>query len=531
MSFSELIKGHRLPTLFIGSGLSRRYINLPTWEGLLKILYEYIPDKELSFDLFKTKLRNTLNVTKLSDGEFNALLATKIEQIFNKSYFNSDLMKKHPEWLNKNVSPFKMCISSVLKNYTVLQEKEEEIEWLKKLRGKVHSIITTNYDTFIEDLFEFKKESVFIGQHELFNRTSVAVDELYKLHGCITKPQNILITDQDYNHYAENAKLFSAKLLTLISENPIIFIGYSIQDANVQKTLTDLVSCLTNDQIKQLNNHFYIVDYKKGERNLVEKNYMFDAKSYDGTNVTFPVTVISTDNYKEVYKKLNLLKPAMNIGVVKQVKRMVKDIVVKSMETNKSFEPIISVMIDDLDQLSSEEYDKLAIAIGNRKTINEFGYGIKPKVEVFEDILLDNKKLDSKLLLMGTYENHYLQIRTNIPIYKYYEDVRGQVLDKLSRVKTYVSEKRDLKDYLNNSLIRELQRIPEGHDLNSMPEHYKKTRRRQYLWIFKNIEKIKLDQLKDFLLMELEAYSSFSNNDKSYFHRLISMYDFLRYKK
>ncbi|TFJ89935.1 SIR2 family protein [Lentibacillus salicampi] len=55
--------------------------------------------------------------------------------------------------------------------------------------------------------------------------------ELYKIHGCITDPDNIVIASSDYSNFRSNAKLFSAKLLTLISKNPVIFIGYSISES------------------------------------------------------------------------------------------------------------------------------------------------------------------------------------------------------------------------------------------------------------------------------------------------------------
>src|SRR5690625_2478316 len=531
MSFNQLINGYKLHILFIGSGFSKRYLNAPDWEGLLRQVYGYMGKNSGEYAKLKSKIRNTSDISNLSAGHLNALIATEMEITFNKHYFNSDLIDQHPEWLKDDVSPFKLSVASVFDNYNITTEMRDEIAWFKKLRGKVHSIITTNYDHFIEDILEFKDESIFIGQHQLFNSLSVEVDEIYKLHGCVTTPEQIIITSTDYEHYKQNAKLFSAKLLTLISENPVIFLGYSIEDPNVQDTLSNLVSCLTEDQIEQLESHFYIVEYKQGEEELIEKQYMFPAESYDGTKVTFPVTVITTDNYQELYKQLSNLMPAMNITAVKQVKRIVKDIVIESSKSIPIDEPIITIMMEDLNQLSTQSDNKMAIAVGKVDTINDYGYGIKPKIEIFEDVLLDNKNLDSTRLLKGTYERHYLKIKQNIPIFKYSTRVRQSVIDESPLVNAYLKEKRSLNSYLNKTLLKEVQRVPEGSTLKDLPIDYTANRRRKYLWIFKNIENIEIEEIQDFLVEELPKYESFDGNNKGYYNRLISMYDLLKYKQ
>src|SRR5690625_2155391 len=531
MSFNQLINGYKLPILFIGSGFSKRYLNAPDWEGLLRQVYGYMGKNSGEYAKLKSKIRNTSDISNLSAGHLNALIATEMEITFNKHYFNSDLIDQHPEWLKDDVSPFKLSVASVFDNYNITTEMRDEIAWFKKLRGKVHSIITTNYDHFIEDILEFKDESIFIGQHQLFNSLSVEVDEIYKLHGCVTTPEQIIITSTDYEHYKQNAKLFSAKLLTLISENPVIFLGYSIEDPNVQDTLTNLVSCLTEEQIEDLKNHFYIIQYKQNEKKLLEEKYIFSAKSYDGSQVTFPVTVITTDNYLEIYKQLSNLRPAMNLSAIKQVKRIVKDIVIESSEATEIDDPIITIMMDDLSHFSSRDSDKMAIAVGNINEINEYGYGIKPKTEIFEDILLDNKRLDSTKLLKGTYEKHYLKIRQNIPIYKYSTNVKQTVINQSSLVKAYLEEKQTLNSYLNKSLLKDIKNVPLGNTYEEIPSSFKTIRRRKNLWMFKNVSSINSRDIKDFLLEELPKYDSFDGNAKGYFNRLISMYDFLMYKK
>ncbi|TES56208.1 hypothetical protein E2L07_05870 [Halalkalibacterium halodurans] len=368
MSFKNLVSGKKLPVIFIGSGLSRRYLDSPDWDNLLIKTLQFIGKNERDFKRLKSRIKNKPENRNLINGEINAKVAAEIENEFNEFFYESDLIEKYPDWLDEGVNPFRKCIATILQGLNVMKEKEEEVSLFKALKNKTIAAITTNYDTLLEQLFNLPKESIFIGQPQLFNPNSLDLGELYKIHGCVTDPNNIVITEHDYKNFKNNAKLFTAKLLTLISENPVIFIGYSIDDPNMQQILSDLVSCLSSEQIKSLINHFYFVEYNEGEENLIEKEYLFEAKSYDGKLSVFPISIISTDNYAEVYKELAKLTPTMNINTVKQVKRIVKDIVLESTEAQSGNEEVLTILLEDINKLS-ETKQKFAIAIGNVKEI------------------------------------------------------------------------------------------------------------------------------------------------------------------
>ncbi|WP_010531746.1 SIR2 family protein [Lentibacillus jeotgali] len=530
MSFNDLVKGNKLPVLFIGSGFSKRYLNSPNWEALLMRVYQYLGKNTIDYKSLKLKTKNKRENRNLSTGEINAIIAEEIEMEFNNYFYESDLVHEFPEWVEKEVNPFRKCIASILDELELLEEKQEEIEAFKELKNKIKSVITTNYDTLLEDLFDLPKDSTFIGQPQLFSPNSMEIGELYKIHGCMTESDNIVITSRDYSNFRSNAKLFSAKLLTLISENPVVFIGYSISDPNIQQTLSDLIRCLSEEQINNLKSHFYVIEFNEGVKEIEEKELLFHAQSYQGETTTFPITVISTDNYLGVYKKLNELTPAMNLDTVKQVKRIVKDIVVDAVESKEKTD-VQTIFMDDINKLKQTD-QKFAIAIGNIKDINSnYGYNLRPVEEVLEDILFDNKNFNSERLIKETYEKSYLKIKRIIPIYKYLRKLsKEEVEEKCPNVYNYVSTHLKKDDYLNSNIIRSLKNIPVGNKMDDMPPSFKGNTYKTSLWLIKNFELLPLEEIKILLQKEFDNYGQFNSNQQSSYRRLVSLYDLFQYK-
>ncbi|HGG0586987.1 MULTISPECIES: SIR2 family protein [Bacillus cereus group] len=530
MAFEELLKGNKLPILFIGSGFSKRYLDTPDWERLLINILEFMGKTERDFKTMKLKLKSKPAYRNLSDGEINAKIAGEIEVIFNEYFYESELANQYADWIDEGVNPFRKCISILLSKLNILPEKKGEIENFKELKNKTMAVVTTNYDCLLENIFNLSEDSVFIGQPQLFNPKSLDLGELYKIHGCMTDPENIIITEEDYMIFRNTAKLFSAKLLTLMSENPVVFIGYSINDPNIQQILIDLVSCLSIEQVEKLKNYFYLIEYKEGETELLEREYLFPAKSYKGVETIFPISIVSTDNYMEVYRELSKLTPAMNISTVKQVKRIVKDIVVQATESNVEPADVMTILLEDVNKLS-EEHQKFAIAVGHIKDIKEsYSYSPMPVQYVFEDILFNNKGFNPSSLLKNTYEKVYFKGKRIMPIYKYSSQLTPEELELCPSVKEYISTHKNIEDYLNNNIIKAIESIPEGSTIANMPEEFKDNYRRKCLWIIKNINRIDLEEIEKFLQSEFQKYDTFNSNQRSDFHRIVSIYDLFKYQ-
>jgi len=112
-------------------------------------------------------------------------------------------------------------------------------------------IATTNYDLLIETAYHDFKHPVQILQPFIENgdRVNERMRDkrntmLLKLHGCITRLQNpncplILSTDQYISHRQGRSRLFD-HFKDWGFERPIIFIGHSLQDADIRAILSEL---------------------------------------------------------------------------------------------------------------------------------------------------------------------------------------------------------------------------------------------------------------------------------------------------
>ena len=142
-------------------------------------------------------------------------------------------------------------------------EYKAEIQKLKNISKKnLAGVITTNYDTFFKKLFD--DYTPYIGQDQLVFSSIQGIAEIYKIHGSVTVPDSLVINEQDYETFNEKGKYLAAKLMTIFMEYPIIYIGYSLNDSDIQNILKDILLCLPNDKIERLQERFVFVDYRQG---------------------------------------------------------------------------------------------------------------------------------------------------------------------------------------------------------------------------------------------------------------------------
>lgn len=118
-------------------------------------------------------------------------------------------------------------------------------------------IVTTNYDEVIEPLFPGYERVI---SQQILRKPFLAIGEIFKIHGCISCPESIVINEADYVRFEEDHKYLSAKLLTYFIEHPLVFIGYRANDPNIKKILSD-VDRMVRAQEYELVPNIYILEW------------------------------------------------------------------------------------------------------------------------------------------------------------------------------------------------------------------------------------------------------------------------------
>lgn len=273
----KINKAGKTPVLFVGSGLSRRYYGTPDWNELLeKIAYEVGVDKE--------------EMKKWGGYEKRA---TELEY--------HCFAKKKPLYVEGEDRryPLRKIIEKIItERSTVFENKAMEVNALASIIPT--AIITTNYDELLEETFG-KKYNVCIGQDIIWSRADNNSKTIYKIHGSVSKPSSIVITQEDYDNFMASSKYLYAKLMTLFWENPIVFMGYGIGDDNVKNVLDTILDVMTEEQKKEFEQRIWVLAHAKNNEETFEETELSTGKN------TVKIKKFCLDkSYSKFYKALSI---------------------------------------------------------------------------------------------------------------------------------------------------------------------------------------------------------------------------------
>lgn len=496
MNINDYVSNYKNhPILFIGTGISLRYLNNSyTWDGLLK---------KISFDLTSNKesfldIKSQCHINGKCSYE---KIATQIESDFN-SGVTSDCNGKFKavndvfyENMEKNISlsRFKIYVGHLLSDLNFKDEMKDEIAEFKKVRKNISSIVTTNYDTLIESIFEFDP---LIGNNILLSNPYGSV---YKIHGCVSDPERIIITEDDYESFGKKYELIRAQLLSMFTHNPIVFLGYNIGDENIKNILKTIFTYVepNSTEAEKIRANFLLVEYDKGSHSQEICEHDIDLEGFS----TIRINKIKTDDFLSIYKALSNLSLPISAMDIRKVQSVFRDIC--------SGGNIKVKITENLDEIQNS--DKI-VAIGSVNTISY-------QYQTISELMSNYFKIieESNFQLLKVINKQRVQSNQFFPIFSF-----SQICSEI--------EKSDfLKDQQRSKLISALSNITvpcqtEYENINDivLAESITTSNKDSAIFWSTYNEKLVLEDVKQYLL-------EYPNKKCTSYRKILCAYDFRKY--
>lgn len=338
MAFRSELRGHLArypaPFLFVGAGLAKRYLDLESWEALLRRFADVAGQP---YEYYATS----------ADGDLPrvaSLIAADIHERWWKDAEFAESRERFGKQLAGSQSALKAEISmgmeDALANLPQTGLEADELALLKQ--AVVDGVITTNYDPFLESVFSGFE--VYIGQDQMLFAHPQGIGEIYKIHGSYEEPDSLVLTEEDYRTFHDRNPYLAAKLLTVFVEHPVIFLGYSLRDPNVTQILGSIASALTNERIQELQDQLIFIEWDRSGEQSDLRGIPYVTDGY-----TIPLLSATVSDFVDVFEVLASLERKFPARVLRQLKERVYELVRTNDPSGKLYVQDIDADVDAAD--------------------------------------------------------------------------------------------------------------------------------------------------------------------------------------
>lgn len=320
--------------LFTGTGFSKSVSDgeAPGWKNLLEELCDLLPAKNNP----KSALFPARENSPLSLEEAAQVISLKLTQ------------------KNRDIN---LEIAKIIEPLDI-DGNVEEIQ--KFFAENPFRVITTNYDKLAELLVgEARVQSITPGLP--IPRSSAEV-KVYHVHGSIDSPQNMVVTSDDYFKFMNGDSYFSRKLSTILHENTVVILGYSLADTNLKRIISDYKSFSKNHVI---GSNLFFVSRSSVDQNI--KDFYFHC---------FGIRVIDEIEIEHFFAKLNRNIPTVK-SIITRSHRSIDKVIHQGYSFKDSFVKLEDSFFRFISSLSAK-----GLSFDNERVVEVIGEILKRKKEM-----------------------------------------------------------------------------------------------------------------------------------------------------
>lgn len=384
------------PFLFVGAGVSRRYVGTDGWVDLLRRMAA-LTGRPYAY--YATKAGGSL-----------PRVASEIALVFHEVWWSDprfeDSRARFGDELTSLEGPLKAEVARYSRAALSQVPVEGPLAAELALLGTavIDGVITTNYDGIIESVLDDFK--TFVGQNELLFSDTQGVGEIYKIHGSDAAPESLVLCESDYERFNERNPYLAAKLLTIFVEHPVIFIGYSLTDEDVGLVLTSVAAALTTENLGRLQDRLIFVrwDEQQAEATFVPTQIAV-------SGLAIPVLLVTVPDFAGLFGVLAGLPRKFPARLLRRLKERVYELVL-------SKEPDASLAVVDIDDDTRMEDVDFVFGVGVRQSLGKRGYVGLTREDLLRDTVAATSALEARKVAEEALPR-VLRTPGNTPVFRY----------------------------------------------------------------------------------------------------------------
>lgn len=322
---------------FTGTGFSKAISGnkAPSWQGLLEDCCLLTPrGKELKEALFPDDGKNPLTLEEAAQVISIELLniGKSIHEEISKIILGVGL-----EGDNSAISSF--------------------------LSSRACRVVTTNYDKLAEELSgDDNCQSLTPG---LPIPRSSARTKVYHVHGSTDSPENMVVTSDDYFKFINGSSYFSKKLSTVLHENTVVILGYSLGDTNLKAIISDYKGFSRNHVI---GSNIFLVSRSAVDQSV--KDYYAHC---------YGIRVIDSTEVNTFFQSLNTYLPSAAECTESSIEN-IRKVVFGKQEFTKSFLRIENTFYEIISSISA-----IGVSIEHQEVVRALGKIVEYKLELTKE--------------------------------------------------------------------------------------------------------------------------------------------------
>ena len=201
--------------------------------------------------------------------------------------------------------------------------------------------------------------------------------------------------------------------MTIFMEYPIVFMGYSISDSNIQKIIQAIVDCLDSEQLKILEDRFVFVEYQKGKIGAEVSPFTIMLGHKPLT-----MTKIVLDDFMLLYRALEGKRTKLPVRILRRFKQELYNFTLSNTPTAN-----LKVASLEDDRVADED---LVLAIGK---FSDFGlkglHGLEAH-EWYRNIITEDIDFTADELLEYAFPKLIRQNSGRLPLNKYLSQAKKE---------------------------------------------------------------------------------------------------------